>query len=63
MYTNDKIEYVGSNSGAAEYEGADACVVDLQWKTVMPGIHDTHMHPSEALSPIIGTCEMPSNTM
>ena len=62
VFAGDKIVYVGSNAGAASHESGGACVVDLKWKTVLPGIHDTHMHPSEAESPILGACQMPGNT-
>lgn len=38
------ITYVGSNDGAEPYIGPQTKVVDLKGLTVMPGIHDGHIH-------------------
>ena len=40
-----RITYVGSNSGAGAFAGAGTEVVELRGRTLMPGIHDGHMHP------------------
>ncbi len=59
----EKIVYVGPD------EGVDAYVlpgisreVDLAGATVLPGLHDVHMHVQEASNPVAGTCILPSNT-
>ncbi|MFT5046562.1 MAG: putative amidohydrolase YtcJ [Porticoccaceae bacterium] len=45
---NGKITAVGSNADVLATAGENANKVDLQGRMVMPGIHDTHMHPSDA---------------
>ena len=40
-----RITYVGSNTGAGAHIGAGTEVVELRGRTLMPGIHDAHMHP------------------
>lgn len=40
----DRIVYVGSNVQAQRYVGKSTRVVDLQGKTVMPGMTDAHQH-------------------
>ena len=40
-----RIAYVGSDSGVASFVGAGTEVIDLGGRTLMPGIHDGHMHP------------------
>ena len=42
--TGDKIDAVGSNSEMARYRAANTKVIDLQGKTVIPGITDGHVH-------------------
>ena len=61
------ISYVGSNCGTEWYIWEDPCVdevavFDLKEATVLPGIHDVHMHPLEARSPVCGVCILPSST-
>ncbi len=46
--TGGKIVAVGSDADMAAHTGAGTAVHDLQGRMVMPGIHDTHMHPSHA---------------
>src|SRR5262245_20882907 len=41
-----KIVFVGSNANAKAYEGKSTRVVDLQRKTVVPGLTDSHYHLS-----------------
>ena len=36
--------YVGDEAGAREHVGAQTFVVDLDGKTVIPGLHDAHIH-------------------
>lgn len=42
--TGDKIDAVGSNAEIAHYRLATTRVIDLQGKTVIPGITDGHVH-------------------
>ncbi len=46
--TNGTITAVGSDDEVSLYRGNDTVVQDLQGRMVMPGIHDTHIHPSNA---------------
>lgn len=48
--------FVGSNEGVAVHIGGETIVEDLQGRLVLAGIHDVHMHPLEAGSPIGGGC-------
>lgn len=43
-----KIVAIGSDVDMAKYTGEGTVVHDLQGRMVMPGIHDTHIHPSLA---------------
>ncbi|MCA1557089.1 MAG: amidohydrolase [Acidobacteria bacterium] len=40
----DRIVFVGSNADAKRYEGRSTRVVDLEGKTVVPGMTDAHYH-------------------
>lgn len=40
----DRIVFVGSNEDAKKYQGAEAKIVDLRGKTVVPGLTDSHCH-------------------
>jgi predicted amidohydrolase YtcJ len=40
-----RITYVGSDAGAGAHIGTGTDVVELRGRTLMPGIHDGHMHP------------------
>jgi predicted amidohydrolase YtcJ len=42
--TGDKIDAVGSNAEMERYRAANTKVIDLQGKTVIPGITDGHVH-------------------
>jgi predicted amidohydrolase YtcJ len=42
---NGRIVYVGDNNGAKKFIGAKTRVYDLQGKMVLPGFHDSHVHP------------------
>ncbi len=55
------IEYIGSTEETLELASEDAELIDLKGKMVMPGIHDLHMHPLEAMSPFSGTCLLDSS--
>jgi predicted amidohydrolase YtcJ len=43
--TNGRITYVGSNEGATALVGRATRVLDLTGRMVLPGFHDTHVHP------------------
>jgi predicted amidohydrolase YtcJ len=57
-----KIIYVGDDEGVEVFQDANTLVEDLEGAFVMPGIHDVHMYPLEAGSPIGGTCELDGAT-
>jgi predicted amidohydrolase YtcJ len=40
----DRFVAVGSDSDALEFKGSSSRVIDLQGKTVIPGLNDTHIH-------------------
>lgn len=44
----DEIVFVGTTKNAQAFIGEDTRVINLQGKMVLPGIHDTHLHPLEA---------------
>lgn len=57
------IKYVGTNEEAYEFDiPGTSKIYDLQGATVLPGIHDVHVHPLEAGSEAGGTCELPQDT-
>jgi len=43
-----KIQAVGTDSEVRAFANDETIVNDLQGRMLMPGIHDTHMHPSDA---------------
>jgi predicted amidohydrolase YtcJ len=45
VVSSGTIAYVGSGSGAQAYVGPGTEVIDLRGRTLMPGIHDGHVHP------------------
>lgn len=57
---NDKIAFVGSNMDAVCYMQEFSIVYDLKHAVVLPGFHDIHMHPLEAMSPVGGDCLLPN---
>eukprot|EP00095_Tigriopus_kingsejongensis_P003391 maker-scaffold1299_size49759-snap-gene-0.14 protein:Tk03391 transcript:maker-scaffold1299_size49759-snap-gene-0.14-mRNA-1 annotation:"hypothetical protein" len=60
---NGKIAYVGSTSEAMGFNVPGTTrVVDLARKTVLPGFHDTHMHPLESRHKAAGTCMLTKDT-
>ncbi|HEX7024691.1 MAG TPA: amidohydrolase family protein, partial [Gemmatimonadales bacterium] len=42
---NGLIVYTGSDRGVLGYIGGRTVVIELGGRTVLPGLHDTHMHP------------------
>ena len=45
---DDIIVYIGSDDGVADLIGPATEIIDLAGRTMMPGIHDSHMHPLSA---------------
>ncbi len=45
VIANGRILYVGNNAGVEKFVGDKTRVVDLQGKMVLPGFHDSHVHP------------------
>ena len=45
--TDGKLVAIGNDAEMAGRSGESTTVIDLQGRMVMPGIHDTHMHPSD----------------
>jgi len=43
--SNGRIVYVGDDNGAKKFIGSRTKVMDLQNKMVLPGFHDSHVHP------------------
>lgn len=43
-----RIAYVGGDEGARQYISENTEVVDLDGRMLMPGFHDSHMHPMAA---------------
>jgi len=41
-----KIVYVGTDGGVDDWIGADTEIVELQGRMVLPGFHDSHVHPA-----------------
>ena len=58
---NDSILFIGTTEEVLEKFKCSQ-VVDLKGKTVLPGIHDVHMHPLEVGNPVAGTCKLPHMT-
>ncbi len=46
--SDGKIVAIGTDADVAAVTGSETHVVDLAGRMVMPGIHDTHIHPSDA---------------
>lgn len=46
--SNGKIVAVGSNYEVLKLAGANTNMIDLGGRMLMPGIHDTHIHPADA---------------
>ena len=53
---DDSIVYVGDSTGLIQFIGINTEVIDANERTVIPGIHDVHMHPLEAGSPVGASC-------
>jgi len=44
---NSRIVEVGTNAEVEEWIGKNTSVIDLEWKTVVPGLIDTHVHMTD----------------
>jgi predicted amidohydrolase YtcJ len=55
---NGRIVYVGTNAGAQLYIGAGTKVEDLHGRLVLPGLIDSHIHPSGIVD--LDTCDLKS---
>ncbi len=49
---------LGNDSVLQSLIGPATNVVSLEGKTILPGIHDVHMHPLEASAPLFGNCQL-----
>lgn len=57
------IVFVGSSEQAMAHVGPATSLWDLQGKTVLPGLHDSHIHILEAFHEASGTCVLgPANS-
>lgn len=45
----DKIVYVGGNAGVRPHIGPETVVIELDGRMVLPGFHDSHIHPISAM--------------
>src|SRR5262249_52331179 len=45
---NDRIIAVGSNADVKKHSGENTQVIDAKGKTVLPGLYDSHTHPTGA---------------
>ena len=59
--SGERIVYVGDAAAARAFIGEDTEVVDLEGGTVLPGLHDMHIHPMGIVD--IGSCDMESEPM
>ena len=57
-----KIQLVGSMADALQHLNCESTVINLHGSTVLPGIHDVHVHPLEAASRVGNTCMMKKDT-
>lgn len=53
-----RLVYVGSDSGVARWIGPTTRVADLAGRMVLPGFHDSHVHPIES-GIDLGECQLP----
>jgi predicted amidohydrolase YtcJ len=54
---NGRIVYVGDDAGVAGLVGSDTEVVELGGRLVLPGFHDTHVHPASG-GIELGDCDL-----
>lgn len=56
------IRFIGTSDEALLYLTCQSTVLDLQGSTVLPGIHDVHIHPLESALEVASTCALAPNT-
>lgn len=49
---DNAILFVGDDAAAAAFIGAQTQVIDAQGQTILPGLHDVHIHPLFAIDPV-----------
>ncbi len=54
---DDRIIYAGDRAGIESLVATDTEVLDLAGRMALPGLHDVHIHPVEAIEKT--TCELP----
>jgi predicted amidohydrolase YtcJ len=52
------ILFVGSNSEVVQYQDEQTRIIELEGRMVLPGFHDSHLHPLEAGSEVGSTCDL-----
>jgi hypothetical protein len=55
---NGQIVFVGANSEINNYKGPQTTLIELGGRMVLPGFHDSHLHPLEAGSEVGTTCDI-----
>ncbi|MAI78432.1 MAG: amidohydrolase [Deltaproteobacteria bacterium] len=53
-----EILYVGTNEGVEDFLGANTEIWNLEGRLVLPGLHDTHIHPEGIVEPEV--CDLES---
>lgn len=54
--SGDEIVFAGADAEAAAYVGPDTEKIDLAGALVLPGLHDTHIHPEDAMT--VESCDL-----
>ncbi|HEY5776479.1 MAG TPA: amidohydrolase family protein [Xanthomonadales bacterium] len=57
----DRIVFVGDDEAASGWIGSHTAVTDLQGKRVLPGLHDTHVHPVETVR--VDRCDLANEAL
>ncbi len=58
-----EIVFIGTTLEALTYDiPYTTKLVDVQGYTILPGMHDVHLHPQESMSQVGGTCMLPQAT-
>ncbi len=56
VIAGERIVYVGSATGAQDFQDQNSNVIDLQGRMIMPGIIDAHLHPLDGAMKILYQC-------
>lgn len=54
--SGDEIVFAGADAGAAAYVGPNTEEISLAGRLVLPGLHDTHIHPEDAMA--VESCDL-----